>query len=192
MFWYKSVIYLGKYVYKFCSCTELYGFDILIDENLKPWLLEVNLSPSLNCDSPLDVRLKSAMLADLLTLVGIPAVDPVLRPSTSSMSKSQTSSKVKLGSVREKYGMLRGFLTVFFFQYRRVHSADGLSNTIPRKQTNSYNKIQTTATQTQLSPDEVKLVKIVNAQFERRGGFVRIFPTIDSWAKYSQYLGMFY
>nr|CAI5827763.1 unnamed protein product [Callosobruchus analis] len=61
-------------------CFELYGFDILIDSTLKPWLLEVNLSPSLNCDSPLDVRLKSAMLADLLSLIGIPAVNPMLQP----------------------------------------------------------------------------------------------------------------
>lgn len=61
------------------NCFELYGFDILIDNTLKPWLLEVNLSPSLGIDTHLDAKVKSSMLTDLLTLVGIPALTPLSR-----------------------------------------------------------------------------------------------------------------
>ena len=53
------------------NCFELLGFDILIDENFKPWLLEVNLSPSLSTDAQLDFKVKGNLIADLFNLVGI-------------------------------------------------------------------------------------------------------------------------
>ena len=40
---------------------------------------QVNLSPSLAVDAPLDMKIKSAMISDLLTVVGVPAIDPVLK-----------------------------------------------------------------------------------------------------------------
>ena len=33
------------------NCFDLFGFDILIDEQQKPWLVEINMSPSMGCDS---------------------------------------------------------------------------------------------------------------------------------------------
>lgn len=53
------------------NCFELLGFDILIDSLLEPWLIEVNLSPSLGCDSALDQRIKGNLISDLFTLIGV-------------------------------------------------------------------------------------------------------------------------
>jgi tubulin polyglutamylase TTLL5 len=53
------------------NCFEVLGFDILLDDALRPWLLEVNLSPSLNTDSPLDLKIKGSMIADMFTMMGV-------------------------------------------------------------------------------------------------------------------------
>ncbi|KAI9328277.1 tubulin-tyrosine ligase family-domain-containing protein [Obelidium mucronatum] len=53
------------------GCFELYGFDIIVDSQLKPWLLEVNLSPALSVDSEVDIAVKSPLLADVVELSGI-------------------------------------------------------------------------------------------------------------------------
>ncbi|XP_063627846.1 tubulin polyglutamylase TTLL5 [Cydia splendana] len=147
------------FVPNFFNCFELFGYDILIDDMLKPWLLEINLSPSLACESPLDARVKSALLADTLTLVGLPAV---------SMGKTeaapQNSLKMRIGACR------------------RVHSAEnvcaGRTNNKPSGQTEPA----------ALTSEELRLVRAVRAQYARRGGFVRIFPSQNSWQKYAQYL----
>jgi hypothetical protein len=69
-----------------------------------------------------------------------------------------------------------------------VHSADGLSSTLPKK-SSSVNADRLSSSALTLSPEESRVIKMAKAQFDRRGGFVRIFPAVDSWTKYSQYLG---
>jgi tubulin polyglutamylase TTLL4 len=49
---------------------ELFGFDILIDQKFKPWLIEVNVCPSLNVTTPIDKRIKTRMMTDLQNLIG--------------------------------------------------------------------------------------------------------------------------
>ena len=45
-------------------CFEILGFDIILDNNCKPHLLEVNHAPSFATESPLDYEIKHALFED--------------------------------------------------------------------------------------------------------------------------------
>ena len=47
----------------------MYGYDILIDSSLKPWLLEINASPSLTTTTKTDKQLKHNLLHDVYKIV---------------------------------------------------------------------------------------------------------------------------
>ena len=57
------------------NCFEIYGFDVLIDAKLRPWLLEVNVAPSLSSSSPYDKQVKTLLLCDTIHLVGFNVYD---------------------------------------------------------------------------------------------------------------------
>ncbi|XP_071972917.1 tubulin polyglutamylase TTLL5 isoform X2 [Engystomops pustulosus] len=138
------------------NCFELYGFDVLIDGNLRPWLLEVNLSPSLACDAPLDMKVKASMISDMLTLIGMECQDPRQKPGREKrvsrpqrpLSASDIDARLQLGS-KDKNGRT---------------SVLGLS------------------------AEEVKMLRKVQDEETRRGGFVRIFPRHDTWTLYGSFL----
>ena len=50
-------------------CFEVLGYDVLLDAELKPWLIEVNHSPSFNMDSALDRRVKEELIVDAIKVV---------------------------------------------------------------------------------------------------------------------------
>ena len=50
-------------------CFECYGYDILLDANLKPWLIEINSSPSLSTSTKGDFVLKKKLISDVRILL---------------------------------------------------------------------------------------------------------------------------
>lgn len=56
-------------------CFELFGYDILLDASLKPWLLEVNASPMMQLDTAVDEEVKIPLIEDTIRVVAGPSFD---------------------------------------------------------------------------------------------------------------------
>lgn len=56
-------------------CFEVLGFDILIDHKMKPWLMEVNHTPSFATETPLDLEIKSKLLTEVWSIIDCKATD---------------------------------------------------------------------------------------------------------------------
>ena len=48
---------------------QILGFDVLIDSTYKPYLLEVNASPSFGTDSSLDYKIKKNVVGDAFRML---------------------------------------------------------------------------------------------------------------------------
>ncbi|XP_070832198.1 tubulin monoglutamylase TTLL4 [Chaetodon trifascialis] len=152
------------------SCHELFGFDIMLDENLKPWILEVNISPSLHSNTPLDVSIKGQMIRDLLNLAGfrIPQKD-VIAPCSST--SSSTSSLCGGNRERTKPDLSADEkVKRAFYLTQRYADQDFLSTVLDV-----------------LTPEDVRVLAESEDELNRLGQFERVFPSPSS----SRYLRFF-
>ena len=52
-------------------CFEILGFDIFLDEKVKPWLIEVNSLASFGTDSPLDKKIKYDLITETILMLNL-------------------------------------------------------------------------------------------------------------------------
>ncbi|KAK6051740.1 Tubulin-tyrosine ligase family protein, partial [Cooperia oncophora] len=147
---------------------ELFGFDILVDAELKPWLLEVNLSPSLSCDAPLDSLVKTRLICDLFNLACVPLVNRKLagiETVRAVRDESYDSDEAELMSEKN----------------RKIISPTkrGITTKRRRPMRNAF-----TTMPGGNDPSMRFICRRARAEMSRRGGFVRIFPREGSLALY--------
>jgi len=152
------------------SCFEMYGFDVLVDSSLKPWLLEVNICPSLSSGSPLDKRIKTQLVADTFTLVGIRPPPIIWRNTT--VGAKRTSSDMTGTAVEDM---------------------ESLVGCMPSAQELAKRAAQLAAaspTEALALFDELAWEAVLTSHDEdmRCGSLERIFPTAES-AQYTEFLG---
>ncbi|NXG22453.1 TTLL4 polyglutamylase, partial [Grallaria varia] len=151
------------YVRRPYCCHELFGFDIMLDENLKPWILEVNISPSLHSSSLLDVSIKGQMIRDLLNLAGfvLPSMDGM-----ASTTQTRSGSACSLDSALKK----KPEPVSEHFRAEKMKQAYYLMQKIPDQ--DFYSSVLDI-----LTPDDVRILVETEDEYSRRGQFERVFPS---------------
>jgi len=157
----KSVISCQYPVYKYLQKNqkykynnfELLGFDIMLDSNFKPWILEVNVSPSLRSESSVDTSVKSQLIKDTFNIVGyrlpLKFDEDLLNYTLTDLEK-------------EKHFK---FAEDFKLQYEKLNGdVDALS-------VHNFNLTEN------LLPDDIRHLCLAEDELSRSGSFIRLFPS---------------
>ncbi|UJR26634.1 hypothetical protein I4U23_007952 [Adineta vaga] len=152
------------------SVHELFGFDVILDEQCKPYIVEVNISPSLHSNSPLDINVKGSMICDLLNLSGfmIPDRRDILAE----------------GPVRRKAKLPKSLI----FDRRVLPQSLSTDEKVKHQyfsQRYSDEQVRKNILDV-LTPDDLRILIETEDEFARRGSFERIFPT-NQTRKYLKY-----
>lgn len=172
------------------NCFELFGFDILIDSNLKPWLVEVNLSPSLACDSPLDFKIKQQVFTSTMNLICMKKFDR----RREGFNKIKQKGSYKSNVARAKSYLQKANTTVASAYHGAVSGPQGnFKNLSPEKgdRSLSHSKNDQKHTVAQQHRQVFDKLQYCNTRMKdvlretlqehfRKGGFLRIFPSFNS------------
>jgi len=149
------------------NAYELFGFDVLLDNNLRPWLLEVNVSPSLHSSSALDKIVKANLVQDTLNIAGFHV--PISRPTSNSQSFTPDPTE-------ERQPLL--------YHDNRIYNPN-ITNTERHKHftyiCKTGRKEYVDRILKELNPDDVRCLIIHEDEQARTGGYRKIFPTHETF-----------
>lgn len=177
------------------NCFEIFGFDVLIDSDLKPWLLEVNLSPSLATDSPLDHTIKTQLLTDSFNCTTLRRFDRRKESLNKLKYRSKAAGHVQSGSATGKakqYAVntqlagsiplpTTGSTEIFMTNFQENPQVDFLIDRLVEEFDSEYehgNLAEPLKRAMFLKYRD--LIHETVSEFARRGNFVRIYPSRGS------------
>jgi tubulin polyglutamylase TTLL4 len=143
---------------------ELFGFDVILDENFKPWIIEVNISPSLHSSSPLDVGVKGQMISDLFNIAGYMLPNP---KDVAQANGQKHYKKVPKLLVNNKAALPQ-----------QLSNDEKLKHQYFIQKCHDE-KICQTITDV-LTPDDLRILIETEDENVRRGNFIRVFPSVNS------------
>ncbi|GFR26289.1 tubulin polyglutamylase TTLL6 [Trichonephila clavata] len=161
------------------SCFELLGFDILLAKSGKPYLLEVNRSPSLGASTSFDKEMKRNLIKDILNMILLTPRQinliiqeqhqkAIHRLTNPSMTKKLTAKESILTEYLEKkeIRMMGNFRKLYPVEDDRYDEIHRMSFSLDSRNMNESKTIQNRRTK------EKEKMEVSNrlARFEKIGG----------------------
>lgn len=147
------------------NAFELFGIDVLLDSELVPWLLEVNISPSLHSASGLDMAVKGPLVTALLNTV-LYQIPPKIPQAQQADLARELNLKMPLCYDKRIY------VTALSKEERQKHQ-HFTQKTILREE--YLNPILEN-----LTPDDVRCLIVTEDELNRCQPLERIFPAPNS------------
>jgi len=179
---------------------ELFGFDVLLDSKLKPWLIEVNISPSLHSSSPLDLDVKSPLATEVFNLARyhIPPAKMSMKTQRDILEQLNMTSSSQLCMDRRLYARELSkserakqdkFLSLYNSWSGTTNGAEATAtgeNGGGETATASRRSLYLEQILEALTPDDVRFLIRAEDELAQAAHFTRIFPTRDTH-KYFKY-----
>lgn len=147
---------------------------MLLDSNLRPWLLEVNVSPSLHSASVLDETVKACLIRDTLNIVGFHVPSDRKTVSNFPATNSSTTS-VLIESHDESTYIPRYDSRLYTLNITNTERYKHFTFVSKPNRNDYLDRILN-----ELTPDDVRQLIIHEDEQAELGSFNRIFPTQDT------------
>ena len=143
-----------------------------MDSSLKPWLMEVNLSPSLAPESPLDLKIKSGLFLDTMNLICMRKCDR----SRNQLAKMRKQSKITRNKITpsKASGATKTYSLNGDDRRNKIFKKDCLSEDVITAEERNKNIIDKIGALNTRLRESMRDLLIEN---QRRGSFIRIYPS---------------